>query len=161
MTAVVDVHAGFAVGLLRALGPAAANVVVSPWSVSCALGVLAAGCDQRARGEIEAALGQATGPNGVVDALAADAARVAGRRHVDGDSVLAVANTLWIDDGRTPAPGFVGQLDRWPGAAVRSVPMAADPRGATRVINADVAATTRDLIPAILPDGISPTTSGR
>jgi hypothetical protein len=45
-----DLHAGFAVALLRAMAPDAdENVVVSPWSVSSALAVLAPGVEVRAR----------------------------------------------------------------------------------------------------------------
>ena len=89
----------------------------------------------------------------VVAALAGDAATIAGERSWSAEAVLTVANTLWVDDGRTPVPEFLPTLDRWPGAAVRFAPIAANPEAARRAVNADVAATTRDLIPEILPDG--------
>jgi serine protease inhibitor len=146
--------------LLDAVPAAAAeNVVLSPWSVSSALAVLAPGCDPPARAELERALaggsggdGGSAGP-GVVAALAADAATVAGERPWSSDSVLTVANTLWVDDGRTPVPAFTAALEPWPGARVEFAPVAADPERARQAINADVAATTRDLISAILPEG--------
>jgi serine protease inhibitor len=160
-----DRHAGFALALLDAVpATAAENVVVSPWSVSSALAVLAPGSDPAARAELEAALiggsGDGEGSGGgdarevdIVEALAADAATIAGERAWSDDSLLTMANTLWVDEGRTPFPAFTAALDRWPGAAVRRAPIAADPGEARRAINADVAATTRDLIPEILPDG--------
>ena len=154
MSAATDLHAGFAVELLRAVSSTAGdNVVVSPWSVSSALAVLAPGCDGAARDEIERALAPCADQDDLLAVLAADAARVAGERAAGGDSVLTVANTLWFDDGRTPAPAFAPQLDRWPGAAQLSAPIASDPEAARAAINADVASTTRKLIPEILPAG--------
>ena len=85
--------------------------------------------------------------------LAADAATIAGGRRWSGDSLLTLANTLWVDEGRTPLPTFTAALDRWPGAALRFAPIATDPDGTRRAVNADVAATTRNLIPEILPYG--------
>jgi serpin B len=162
---VTDRHADFALALLDAVPTTGAeNVVMSPWSVSSALAVLAPGCDPEARNEVERALaGGSPGAGGAADAadvvmrLAADAATIASERPWDGDSLLTVANTLWVDEGRTPVPEFTAALDRWPGAGLRLAPIAADPAGTCRAINADVAATTRDLIPAILPeDALTP-----
>jgi serpin B len=153
-----DRHAASALALLDAV-PATAteNVVVSPWSVTSALGVLVPGCDAAARAELAGVLAVGAAPGAPVDevvaALAADAAAVAGERPWSDASVLAVANTLWVDEGRTPVPAFVTALERWPGAALRFARIAADPDGARTEINGDVAATTRDLIPEILPAG--------
>jgi serine protease inhibitor len=154
MPVATDLHAGFAVDLLRAVSTAEDNLVLSPWSVSSALAVLAPGVAAGpARREIERALAPRGEPEGLTAALAADATRVAGDRDTSGDSVLTVANTLWVDDARTPAPAFVRHLDTWPGAALRTASMASDPEAARAAINADVATTTRDLIPEILPAG--------
>lgn len=149
-----DLHAGFAVALLRAIAPDAhENVAMSPWSVSSALAVLAPGVEERARQEIEQALAAGTGTDDVVACLAADAGKVARHAVPGDDAVLAVANTLWVDDNRTPVSHFLQQLDLWPGARLRFAPMIADPEGARTAINADVARTTRDLIKEILPEG--------
>lgn len=151
-----DRHLAFALALLDAV-PAGAteNVVISPWSVSSALGVLAPGCDALARAELLAALAAGEGATDDlhVAGLAADAAAVVAERGWSGEAALAVANTLWVDEGRTPVPAFVAALERWPGAGLRFAPIATDPGGARREINADVADTTRDLIPEILPEG--------
>jgi serpin B len=154
-----DRHLGFACDLLRT-HPAAGqdNAVVSPWSVSSALAALAPGCDAAARDEIVRALAPGATTNDLVAALAGDAAQVtASAAAAEDGSTLAVANTLWVDEGRTPSPAFAAGLERWPGAAVHSIRLAGDPEGARSTINADVAATTRELIPEILPAGsISP-----
>jgi serine protease inhibitor len=152
--AAVHLHTDFGVALVHAL-PAAAeeNFVVSPWSVSSALAVLAPGVDDQGRREIEHALAPGAVSGDLPADLATAAARVAHERAPGDDSVLAVANTLWVDDGRTPAPRLVRHLERWPGAALRSVPLCAAPERARATINADVAQTTRNLIPAILPRG--------
>jgi serine protease inhibitor len=156
MSVATDLHAGFAADLLRALAPAGGeHVVVSPWSVSSALAVLAPGCDEPARREIGQALGQRADTGDLPALLAAHAATVAeaGNRAPSDEGMLAVANTLWVEHGRTPVPGFLRLLDRWPGAALRSAFLAADPEGARAAVNADVALTTRDLIREILPAG--------
>jgi serine protease inhibitor len=104
--------------------------------------------------EIEQALAAGTSTDDVVAELAAGAAKVARHHAVPGDdSVLAVANTLWVDDSRRPVAHFLQQLERWPGAALRFAPMIADPDGVRAAINADVARTTRGLIKEILPEG--------
>ena len=158
-SATTDRHADFALALIDAV-PAAAteNVVVSPWSVSSALAVLAPGCDPPARREVERALAGGRGAGSaaagdIVAGLAADAATIAGVRPSSDDSLLTVANTLWVDEGRTPLPAFTVDLDRWPGAELRFAPIAADPDGSRQAVNAEVAATTRNLIPNVLPDG--------
>src|SRR5262245_15384064 len=126
MTAAPDRHLGFACDLLRT-HPAAGqeNAVVSPWSVSSALAVLAPGCDAPARDEIVRALASGPASDDLVAALAGDAAKVtagaasaAGAPFSSEDScTLAVANTLWVDEDRTPAPTFAAGLEHWPGAA--------------------------------------------
>jgi serine protease inhibitor len=154
-----DRHCGFALALLDSVPVTSEeNVVLSPWSVSSALAVLAPGCAPAAREELESALLAGSGHGGgsvddLVGELAADAATLVGERGRSDDSVLAVANTLWVDEARTPLRAFSLALDRWPGAAVRCAPIAADPAGAERTVNADVAATTHHLIPRILPAG--------
>jgi serine protease inhibitor len=156
-----DRHAAFALALLGALPAGAAeNVVVSPWSISSALAVLTPACDPPARAELERAFAGGSAHGGasavgddVVAGLAEDAAMIAGERSWSAEAVLTVANTLWVDEGRTPVPEFIPTLDRWPGAALRFAPIGADPEAARQAVNADVAATTRNLVPEILPVG--------
>ena len=147
-----DIHSGFACDLLKALPRGSdPNTVCSPWSLSSALSVLSAGVDDDARREILSALAARDGLEDAIAALARDAAGLTGEAPGD-DSVLAVVNTLWVDEHCSAAVAFEASLARWPGASLGCVPMARDPRSARLEINRDVAETTRDLIPEILPE---------
>src|SRR5438045_2238705 len=70
-----------------------------------------------------------------------------------GHGVLQVANRLWVDEGHIPNPSFLAELGLWPGAGVRAAPISRDPEEARALVNADVAATTRGLIPEIIGEG--------
>jgi len=72
---------------------------------------------------------------------------------------LAVSNTLWLWDGLQLNQGFSEILANWPGSSVEIAPFVDDPEEARRRINADVASTTRDLIPELIsPGGIESNT---
>jgi len=136
----------FAIALFgAAAGTGDSNYVCSPWSVACALAALAPGTTPDARDEIATAVGSP-------DRLRHEAALVAeGGR--GGDAVLQVANRLWVDEGRIPNPSFLAELGLWPGAGVHTAPISRDPEEARALVNADVAATTRGLIPEIIGQG--------
>jgi serine protease inhibitor len=156
MSVATDRHSGFAVDLLHASYPStpgADAVVLSPWSVSSALAAVAPASPPRLRRRIEQAVGGPGGEGDPVAALAADAARVADATDADGEGLLAVANTLWVDDACTPVAEVVEGLGRWPGASLRGVPLRTDPHGARQTVNAAVAELTRDLVPELLPPG--------
>jgi len=137
----------FAAALFAAAGgDAGTNFVCSPWSVATALSALAHGTDAAAREEIVAAVGP-------VNALR-DTARLVAEATQSADSVLAVANRLWVDEHAMPDPRFASSLAAWPGAAVLQAPIGRDPEAARVAINGDVASTTRDLIPEILAPGM-------
>jgi serpin B len=153
----VDASPGlrFATALFRAAaGDGESNFVCSPWSVASALAALAPGTESDARKEIDAAVGSS-------DLLRAEAASVAEGSGPEAplkapgksDAVLEVANRLWIDEGRIPNPTFLAELVQWPGAGMRTAPISRHPQEARRLVNADVAATTRGLIPEILQEG--------
>jgi serpin B len=136
----------FAIALFgAAAGSGDSNYVCSPWSVACGLAALAPGTTADARDEIAAAVGPP-------DWLRREAALVADSGG-GGDAVLQVANRLWVDEDRTPNPSFLAELGPWPGAGVRTAPIRRDPEGARALVNADVAATTRGLIPEIIGQG--------
>lgn len=67
--------------------------------------------------------------------------------------VLAVSNTLWAWDQLPLNEGFLDELASWPGGRVATAPFISDPERARQGINADVAKTTRGLIPELLPSG--------
>ncbi|MFD1148057.1 serpin family protein, partial [Saccharothrix hoggarensis] len=134
-------HLTFALTLHDAVAPdRASNACWSPYSVASALGMAA----QAARGETEAEL---------VALLGTDHAKVLKGAVVGDDAEFAVANTLWAWEGLPVNDGFLTDLAGWPGAKVRSAPFAADPEGARKLINADVAETTHQLIPELLAPG--------
>jgi serine protease inhibitor len=136
----------FATALFRAAaGDGAFNFVCSPWSVASALAALAPGTESDAQKEIAAAVGKP-------DRVRSEAAWVAESSAGD-EAVLEVANRLWVDEARTPNPSFLAELAQWPGAGLRTAPISRDPEEARILVNADVAATTRGLIPAILQEG--------
>lgn len=141
-----EVHE-FTLALHRAL-TGSANACSSPYSVATALGLLAEAARGPGRAEIVALVG--------------DPAELAARFGEAGQlwaGELAVANTLWVDREVTVRPEFTDTLGGWPGAAVRELALRADPESARGVINADVAETTRGLIPEAVPQGaITPET---
>jgi serpin B len=99
---------------------------------------------QAARGRTEAEL---------VALLGVDHAKVLKGAVVGDDAEFAVANTLWAWEGLPIDEGFRTDLAGWPGAKIRSAPFAEDPEGARKLINADVAETTHQLIPELLAAG--------
>ncbi|MFJ6674313.1 serpin family protein [Actinosynnema sp. NPDC091369] len=134
-------HLTFALTLHDAVAPdRTRNACWSPYSVASALGMTA----QAARGETEAEL---------VALLGADHAKVLKDAVVGDDAEFAVANTLWAWDELPLNEGFLTDLAGWPGAKARSAPFAHDPEGARKLVNADVAETTRGLVPELLVPG--------
>ncbi|MFR9729417.1 serpin family protein [Saccharopolyspora sp. MS10] len=144
-------HLDFSLALHHQLAPESRRSFAwSPYSVASALGLAgeAAGGDTRA--ELLDVLGAA-------DPAAARAALSPAAELPAGGSaeapVLAVANTLWAHEELPLHEEFLRELARWPGAAARTAPFRTDPDGARRLINADVAETTRQLIPELLEPG--------
>ncbi|MBW4721758.1 serpin family protein [Saccharothrix obliqua] len=134
-------HLGFALALHDAVVPdRTSNACWSPYSVASALGMVA----QAARGDTEREL---------VDLLGEDNAALLKDSDVGDDAEFAVANTLWAWDALPLEDAFLAELSAWPGGDVRSAPFADDPDGARELVNADVARTTRGLIPELLSPG--------
>jgi serine protease inhibitor len=135
----------FTLALHRALAPdPRRDACWSPYSVASALGLVAAGARGSTRDELVALLGD-------VDALGrllTGAAKLG-----DEKSVLAVSNTLWADDMITIREAFAGELSRWLEGSVQTAPFQVAPEKARELINRDVAKTTRNLIPELIPDG--------
>lgn len=162
-----DDHVAFALRCHRALvGEAPATTSAwSPYSVASALGMLAAGdtadAGTGALGAAGTGLVKLVCPSAGLDALRdalAAAARPPGeppRRDTDPAAMpgLAVANRLWLGEGRRSREDYAAELARWPGSRVGGVPFARDPAAAARTINDDVAETTRGLVPRVLPEG--------
>ncbi len=91
-------------------------------------------------------------------ALLAAAAELVDTGHGEAP-VLAVANTLWATEELLIRRDFADELARWPSGAVKAAPFEDAPEDARKLINTDVAETTRGLIPELIPPGsIRPTT---
>ena len=117
-----------------------ANACWSPYSVASALGLASLAARGETREQLVALLGE-------------DNAAVLLEGVPDDDAVFAVANTLWAAEDLVVEPAFTDGLAKWPGAKVRLAPFAEDPDGSRKLINADVADTTNDLIPELLGPG--------
>ncbi|GAB3569993.1 serpin family protein [Amycolatopsis endophytica] len=145
-------HLKFSLAVHRVVAEGGGGSVVSPYSIASALGLAA----QAARGPAaEELLRLLTGGDPDI-AKQADLLRAAATLDEGGrqeNPVLAVANTLWAWDELPVHDGFLADLGGWPGASSKSAPFVADPEAARRAINADIAETTRDLIPELLPPG--------
>ncbi len=130
----------FALNLHRRLATEG-DLVWSPYSVASALGLAAAGARGDTYRELAGTLGAAPADLRLAEAAALD------------DAEIAVANTLWTRASLPVEDAYRRALASFPGAAAQGADFAADPDGARRAINADVAKTTRDLIKDLLPPG--------
>lgn len=147
-------HLDFSLSLHHALAPARdRGFCWSPYSVASALGLAAAAAGGDTRRELATALRlrETDDLTGLLETL--DGAARLGRSDREDGPKLAVANTLWTHEDLPVEESYLKTLADWPGNAVRHAPFRADPDGARRTINADVAETTRELIPELLPEG--------
>lgn len=144
-------HLRFSLELHRATS-GAGDACFSPYSVASALGLTS----QASRGAASEELLALLSPGQSDITKQAELLRAASTldRPGRGDPpVLEVANTLWAAEGLRIAEDFAGELAAWPAGGVRTGPFSSDPDAARRLINADVAETTHDLIPELLPPG--------
>ena len=178
----------FTLALHRAVDPDPDNDLCwSPFSVLSALGLTAEAAEGASRDELVGALlgeipaaaavggpptagrAEATavqeGPTADREGrLQAQAALLAVAAELDDTGhgeppVLAVSNTLWAAENLPIRREFADELARWPAGAVKGAPFGDAPEDARKLINTDVAETTRGLIPELIPPGsIRPTT---
>ncbi|RRO19274.1 serpin family protein [Saccharopolyspora rhizosphaerae] len=142
-------HLDFTLALHERLAPPPAKTFCwSPYSVSSALGLAATATGGKTREELVNALREE--PANLLELLSSASELTA----ASGEQpVLAVANTLWAHADLPIEESYRLALKDWPGSAVRNAPFQDDPEAARQLINADVAETTRDLIPELLPTG--------
>lgn len=135
----------FLLALHRGAAPAAdQGVCWSPYSVVAALGLATAVARGATRDEVLAAVTGGSELNA--------AARLLGLAADLGDGAeLALASSAWLREDAEPADGVTEALARWPAAALHR--FGADLDRARRAINADVADTTRGLVPELLGAG--------
>lgn len=146
-------HLAFTLTLHRVTAPdLGANACWSPFSVASALGLVAQGARGMTRDELAVLLlGEKSGDLGELGALLTRAGVLAQVRDNEDEPVIAVANTLWADESIDVYASYVDELGRWSSGMVREAPFHTNPLGARDMINVDVAKTTRDLIPELLP----------
>ncbi|PPK69144.1 serpin family protein [Actinokineospora auranticolor] len=143
-------HLGFTLDLHRAVASDPAQQVCwSPFSVASALTLLARGAKGASLDELAVLLGEL----GETGAELGAAGSLEQPRPDEEQPVIAVANTLWADASVPIESGFAEELASWSGGVVRNAPFRAEPEKARREINADVAETTRGLIPELVPFG--------
>jgi serpin B len=135
--------------------PRDGDLLWSPYSVAAALAMVAAGARGRTRDELDDYLAPGGGLDDLLDRVRAGASPDTDTAAPDASGV-AVANTLWAQQGLPVVPAYEGLLRGMPGGAVRNADFHRDPGGAAGMINDDVAKTTRGLIRAIVdPNAVS------
>lgn len=144
----------FALRLQRVLAPGAEGTLCwSPFSVTSALGLAERGARGATASELRTLL---AGASDADLGEQADALRAAGSLSEEPGGeppLLAVSNTLWARPDIPVREGFAAALSAWPRGTIRDAPFTDDPEGARALINADVADTTRGLIPELIPPG--------
>lgn len=146
-------HLDFTLTLHRATAPNLAdNACWSPFSVASALGLVAQGARGLTRDELAVLLlGEKSGDLTRLGALLTRAGVLEQHRDNEDEPIIAVANTLWADESIDVHASYVDELGRWSSGMVQEAPFRKNPAGARDMINVDVAKTTRELIPELLP----------
>src|SRR5690606_30593748 len=139
-----DDHLEFALHLHRRLAEAVPDgeVIWSPYSVACALGVLAAGARATTRTELTTLLGTDPAP-----LLAARA------RAVPASPDLAHRTVLWVSAAVPVHSSFRATVHDRPDSDVRTADFRTNPEGVRATVNADIADATRGMIRELLPQG--------
>lgn len=150
---VATTHLDFTLALHRAVAAHGGNSCFSPYSVASALALVT----RAARGETAAEparlLAGSSGQVAELTGMLHKAAVLDAARSGEDTPTLAVSNTLWVWRQLAIKPGFTEALADWPSGTVETAPFVEDPEGARMAINAEVADTTRGLIPELLPPG--------
>jgi len=143
----------FALNLHRVIAPdPGSNACWSPYSVASALGLVASGARGLTRDELTMLLlGDKDGDLTALGAVLTAAGQLDEARTGEDEPMIAVANTLWTDASVEVRTDFVTELGRWSSGKVREAPFQDAPAQARDMINTDVAKTTRELIPELLP----------
>jgi serpin B len=147
-------HLEFTLALQEKLAPTG-NAVWSPFSVASALVLVALGAEGGTKDElVSLLLGDKAAQVQDLTRLLDEAGHLAEPQRGQDAPVIAVSDTLWADDRIRIRRGFAAMLESMPSGAVRSAPFFKDPETARDLINGDVAKTTRNLIPELLPAGV-------
>ena len=129
------------------------NVVVSPYSASVALGMLANGVDETTREKIMGYLGV----DNIDEVNEMNKALLASLPAVDRKSDVRIANAIWPAIRFTLNPDFTTVMDDFYGASVSYLDFS-DSENATRTINNWISTATNQKIINYLKESIDPQT---
>ena len=146
----------FALDLYKANLDPAANLFLSPASVSTAIGLAYRGAQHRTADEIRATLHYPAGP--VAYGAANGEVLRAVQRKV-GARELSIANALWVQQGTAFRPDYLADMDAAYGAVLNRIDFAADQEAARQRINGWVEDQTGKRIRNLLqPHDVTPYT---
>lgn len=140
----------FATALYGKLRSEAGNIFISPYSISTALAMTAEGAKGTTLDQMRKVLGLPA-DQGISDALAA-AAKTA-RAGKDHGYELAVANSLWPQQGESWNQDFLNRVIKSFQASVTPTDFKGNAEAARNTINAWVEKQTRDKIKELFPSG--------
>ncbi|MBN9521711.1 serpin family protein [bacterium] len=153
LRAAADGNNAFAIDLYKALAAAApASLVVSPYSVSAALGMTYAGARGETAGEMAKVLHFKLPPERLHPAQGSLLGALVGMRGKERPT-LQVANALWGQSGVPFRDDFLALTRANYGAGLREVDFAGNTEAVRQRINEWVNAKTRDRIPELLAPG--------
>jgi len=141
----------FALEMYRQLRQRPGNLFFSPFSIRTALGMTHAG----ARGETAAQMREALRISSPDEALHVAFAEIIERLNAAGGSKyeMAVANSLWGQDGAPLQPGFLDLTARHYGGGMNLVDFRRDAEAARLTMNQWVEDKTRQKIRELIPSG--------
>jgi serpin B len=147
---------GLGASLFGALAGGAPNLVFSPASIAIAMSMARAGAAGTTATEIDAVLAADASLHDAMNGLTAALVSRPGSFQAMGETVdveLAIANSLWGQDGLTWKQPFLDVLAAEYGAGLRLVDFVKDPEAARRAVNAWVDDETEQRIPELLAEG--------
>ncbi len=146
---------GFGLDLLRAVGAAAPNTAISPYSLYAVLAMARAGAKGATADQLDAAL-QLTGTYAQGGALTAVDDGIAAAIKAAGSATpmtILAANQTWVQQGFPVHPEYLDTLASQFGAQAVAADFAADPEAVRAAINTWVSQRTNNLIPDLFPSG--------
>lgn len=158
IAAVVTADTALGVRLLNLIGAEGDNVIVSPYSVASALGMLLPGTRGETRDELMAVLGVSDeagyhAGRGAIDARVNEP----GTAPPEGDAevfALRAVNQVFAQEGFPVRDVYLDVLAEDYDAAVALVDFAEDPEGSRQVVNDWVEDQTEDRIVDLIPEGV-------
>lgn len=134
------------------------NLILSPWSITAALGMNRAGAAGRTAEQIDAAMHVPPSPAGFLDEVVNTGSQLLDARNEtirgverSGEVALRSANSTWAARDITWKRPFLETLARYYGSGVRLTDFAHDPEAARAQINAWVSERTKGRIPELVP----------